>query len=293
MFSYRHGFHAGNHADVLKHICQMLIIDKLKRKDKGFTYIDTHSGAGMYDLASEQARKTNEFKQGITRLVDYAGAEPTLLAYQELTASYIKHQQYPGSPEIARVLMREQDSLHLMEWNNQEVVNLKRQIRGHNVAVHHRDGYEGLIALTPPELKRGLVLTDPSYETPDDYQQVVDSISKAYKRWPTGIFAIWYPLLSKRDDEQSDGFERATSKHQKSQQMLEALSQVGFKNLLQVELAVQDPSTYAGMYGSGMAIINAPWQLDEQISDCLAELTPLLAQNKSASYLVNWLVAEA
>ena len=122
MFSYRHGFHAGNHADVLKHICQMLIIDKLKRKDKGFTYIDTHSGAGMYDLASEQARKTNEFKQGITRLADYAGAEPTLLAYQELTASYIKHQQYPGSPEIARVLMREQDQLHLMEWNNQEVM---------------------------------------------------------------------------------------------------------------------------------------------------------------------------
>jgi len=293
LFSYRHGYHAGNHADVLKHICQMLIIDKLKQKDKGFTYIDTHSGAGLYDLTSEQSLKTNEFKQGISKLADYAGVQETILAYQELTSQYVKCHQYPGSPEIARMLMREQDKLHLMEWNNQEVINLKRQIKGPNVSVHHRDGYEGLIAMTPPELKRGLVLTDPSYETPEDYQLVVDSISKAYKRWPTATYAIWYPLLSKRDASQSDGFERATTKHKKSQKMLEALSQQDFKNVLQVELAVQDPDTFAGMYGSGMAIINAPWQLDVQINDCLAEATPVMAQSKQASFQVNWLVEEA
>lgn len=293
MFSYRHGYHAGNHADVLKHICQMLIIDKLKQKDKGFTYIDTHSGAGLYDLSSEQSLKTKEFQQGIARLADYSGAEPTVLAYQELTSSYLKLQQYPGSPEIARVLMRDQDQLHLMEWNNQEVINLKRQITGSHVSVHHRDGYEGLIALVPPALKRGLVLTDPSYETPEDYQLVVDAISKAYKRWPTGIYAIWYPLLSKRDEDQADCFERATTKHKKSQKMLQALTQQGYKNVLQVELAVQNPDTFAGMYGSGMAIINAPWQLDVQIRDCLGELTPVMAQHKHASFVVNWLVEEA
>ena len=293
MFSYRHGYHAGNHADVLKHICQMLIIDKLKCKDKGFTYIDTHSGAGLYDLSSEQAQKTYEFKQGITRLADYAGAEPALLAYQELTSSYLKNHQYPGSPEISRLLMRDQDKLHLMEWNNQEVINLKRQIRGHNVAVHHRDGYEGLIAMTPPDLKRGLVLVDPSYETPDDYHHVVDALTKAYKRWSSGIYAIWYPLLAKRENESNDSFERAASKHHKSQNMLEALSNAGFKNLLQEALAVQDPETFAGMYGSGMAIINAPWQLDDQLRACLSELTPLMAQNKKATNLVKWLVEEA
>lgn len=297
MFSYRHSFHAGNHADVLKHICQMLIIEKLKIKDKGFVYIDTHSGAGIYGLDSAEAQKTQEYQQGIARVVNYRGDDPTILAYQALTAIYLKQEQYPGSPEIARLLMRPQDSLHLIEWHNQEVLNLKRNMRGSNIAVHHRDGNEGLIAITPPKLARGMVLMDPAYESPSDYQQVLSTLSRAYNRWPTGTYAIWYPLLRKRETnpanaEQQTGFTSASTKQGKSQQMLEQLIGLGCKSLLCVELNVRDETRDVGMYGSGMAIINPPWQLDQQLEACLPALVALLGQDPAAKYSVDWLIAD-
>lgn len=282
MFSYRHSFHAGNHGDVLKHICQMLIIEKLKIKDKGFVYIDTHSGAGLYELDAAEAQKTGEYQFGIEQIADYQGSEPSILAYQALTAEYREHNQYPGSPEIARKLMRPQDKLQLMEWHNQEILNLKRNIRGPNVAIHHRDGFEGLVAITPPSPARGLVLIDPSYELAEDYQQVIDGVCKAHQRWAGGIYVIWYPLLSKR----------AQNKHQQSEMMLNTLSQQGFKNLLVAELLVEDIHKDTGMYGSGMAIINAPWQLDTQLESALKELTPVLAQSELASYRLEWLIQD-
>lgn len=302
LFSYRHSFHAGNHADVLKHICQMLIIEKLKSKDKGFVYIDTHSGAGVYDLDAVEAQKTLEYQQGIARLAHYTGDNEAILAYQTLTAKYLKHDQYPGSPEIAHALLRPQDNLQLMEWHNQEVVNLRHNLRGKHIAIHHRDGNEGLVAITPPKPARGMVLIDPSYETPEDYHQVVATLSKAYKKWPTGIYAIWYPLLLKRSNgdrnagdrnaQQQESFAGATSKQGKSQQMLEQLKLQGFKNMLSVELNVQDESRDEGMYGSGMVIINPPWQLDEQLRACLQDLVPLLGQSPQAKSTVNWLIAD-
>jgi 23S rRNA (adenine2030-N6)-methyltransferase len=269
----------------------MLIINKLKAKDKGFVYMDTHSGAGIYGLDSEQAQKTNEYQQGIMRLAGYQGDNQTVLDYQALTAGFIEKQLYPGSPEIAHQLMREQDKLALMEWHNEEIHNLKRNMlkdsaRGINIAVHHRDGYEGLIAMTPPSPARGMVLIDPSYEVASEYQQVMDTLLKAHKRWSSGIYAIWYPLLAEREDAQ-----HASSKAGLSEEMLDSLAQQNFKNLLKVELRVQS-AEQGGMYGTGMAIINAPWQLDEQIDACLAELTPLLAQSKQASYSVSWLIKD-
>lgn len=291
MLSYRHSFHAGNHGDVLKHICQLLLINKLKDKDKSFVYMDTHSGAGLYNLDSEQANKTNEYQQGIALLADYQGDEPTILAYQALCADYLKQDIYPGSPEIARKLMRDQDKLALMELHNEEIHNLKNNMlkgnkRNSNVAVHHRDGYEGLIAMTPPNPARGMVLIDPSYEVAGEYQQVVDTVIKAYKRWASGIYAIWYPLLAKREDGQHGG-----TKAGLSEIMLDTLAKQGFKNLLQIELCVEGKQQ-GGMYGTGMAIINAPWQLDEQIAQCLAELTPLLAKSEQANYSLRWLIKD-
>ncbi|MEO9945352.1 MAG: 23S rRNA (adenine(2030)-N(6))-methyltransferase RlmJ [Paraglaciecola sp.] len=291
MFSYRHSFHAGNHGDVLKHICQISLLNKLKRKDKGFVYFDTHSGAGVYNLNSEQALKTQEFKQGIDCLVGQNFEEPVINQYLELVSAYKTFKQYPGSPEIAKSCMRPQDKLTLMEWNTQEIKNLKHNLNGKNISVHHRDGFEGLIAMTPPEIKRGLVLIDPPYELASEYEQVLDTISKVYKRWSTGIFAIWYPLISERNGNENN-ISNTNSKLGKSQVLLDSLRQQPFKNLLNVELCVTSADEYSGMYGSGVAIINAPWQLNESISNCLQEITPLLAQDSSASFNVEWLIQD-
>jgi 23S rRNA (adenine2030-N6)-methyltransferase len=282
LFSYRHSFHAGNHGDVLKHICQMLIIEKLKNKDKGFVYIDTHSGAGLYQLDTAEAQLTAEYQQGISKVQAYDGDDPGIRAYQTLCAGYLETQQYPGSPEIARELLREQDQLQLMEWHNTEIINLKSNMRGANVATHHRDGFEGLIAITPPSLARGMVLIDPSYELVQDYQQVVDAVIRAHQRWAGGIYMIWYPLLTKR----------AQAKYGQSEFMLEKLSKAPFKNLLVAELLVEDPDKDTGMYGSGLAIVNAPWQLDTQLENTLAELSILLAQSPKAGYRLQWLIQE-
>lgn len=291
MFSYRHSFHAGNHADVVKHLCQMVLINKLKNKDKGFVYIDTHSGAGLYDLASDNAQKTNEFKQGIVRLDGYAGNNPTITQYQALIGQYLRHHSYPGSPEIARNLMREQDKLILMEWHNQEIDNLRHNLKSTNVAIHHRDGFEGLLGMTPPVLPRGMVLIDPSYEVAEEYQQVFETVSKSYKKWNTGIYAIWYPLIVQRNNPE-DAHNFADSKMGKSEALIQALQAQPFKNLLCIELCVTEKAQGAGMYGSGIAIINAPWQCDVEIESALKELMPLLAQSASATYKVEWLIKE-
>lgn len=291
MLSYRHSFHAGNHGDVLKHLCQMLIIEKLKSKDKGFCYFDTHSGAGVYQLNSQESLKTNEFKQGIERLTGQSIQNQAVNQYLSLVSAYQEFNQYPGSPEIAKSMLRSQDKMILMEWHNQEIQNLKSNMGGKNIAIHHRDGYEGLLALTPPDMQRGLVLIDPSYEVASEYQQVVDTVVAAYKKWNSAIYAIWYPLLSDRNDSNAT-FDSSVSKKGKSETMLESLSQHSFKNMLRIELCVTGAGEAGGMYGSGLAIINAPWQLDKQIEESLQELTPLMAQSDNASYSVDWLIKE-
>lgn len=278
MFSYRHAFHAGNHADVLKHICQRLILEKLKAKDKPYIVIDTHSGAGCYDLDSEQALKTAEFSTGIDKLIEAQPDNADINSYLQWVQGYRQNQQYPGSPKLSADLSREQDKLCLMEWHNQEIHNLKRNMgRDSRIAIHHRDGYEGLLAMVPPKPARGLVLIDPSYEVPEDYQNVVSVVDKAYSKWTTGIFAIWYPILAKKRD--------------KSQKMLGQLAQKNFKSLLTVELDVKGQAEELGMHGSGMAIINAPWQFAEQAEAVLTQLVPALAEDTQADGRLQWLIA--
>jgi 23S rRNA (adenine2030-N6)-methyltransferase len=291
LLSYRHSFHAGNHGDVLKHICQMLLINKLKSKDKGFCYFDTHSGAGVYQLNSAEALKTNEFKHGIGRLTGQSIQNEAVNNYLSLVSAYKKFNQYPGSPEIAKSMLRSQDKMILMEWHNQEIQNLRSNMGGKNIAIHHRDGYEGLLALTPPDMQRGMVLIDPSYEVANEYQQVVDTVTTAYKKWNSAVYAIWYPLISDRKASNTS-FDSSDSKKGKSEAMLESLTQHSFKNILKIELCVTGGEDAGGMYGSGMLIINAPWQFDKQIKQSLQELTPLMAQSDNASYSVDWLIEE-
>lgn len=282
MLSYRHSFHAGNHGDVLKHITQLLILEKLSLKSKPFVYFDTHSAGGCYDLASEQATKTNEALSGIGRLREAQTDQPTIRRYMQVLSPFLEHNQYPGSPMIAKTCLRDSDKLVLLELHNDEIHNLRRHCRGDNVSIHHRDGYEGLVALTPPNPARGMVLIDPPYEVADEYDTLVQTLETVIKRWQTGIYAIWYPLLSSR----------AGAKHGKSEAMLEKLCGMPVKNLLKVEMRVTSADADAGMFGSGMAIINAPWQLDSQLAELMPELTSLLSDDDGAGYDVEWLIEE-
>lgn len=278
MLSYRHAFHAGNHADVLKHAVETLIIEQLKSKEKPFCYLDTHAGGGCYDLSGEWPQKKAEYLDGIARLWPERQHWPELAAYWDVIATLNESELrfYPGSPEIARHLLREQDKLMLMELHNQEIEILRRHIGSDSRnAIHHRDGFEGLLALLPPTPRRGLVLMDPPYELKEDYQRVLQTLKKAMQKWATGIYALWYPILGKDAD--------------RSRSMLELFKYAGFPSALVAELEVAAQPDEWGMNGSGMLILNAPWQLDGQLTTLLPRLCTQLAQSNEARWRLEWL----
>jgi len=281
LLSYRHGYHAGNHADVFKHAVLCLLLKKLTAKTTPCIYLDTHAGAGSYNLNQQWAQRNAEFLQGIERLLELE-QPPALTADLLHLVRKARRQSpmaYPGSPTIARELLRPQDKLVLMELHNNEISELKRNCRGDKrISFHHRDGFEGLVGVMPPAIARGLVLIDPSYEVKADYESTATSVIKAAARWSTGIFAVWYPLLG-RD-------------RNRSQPLLQHLKS-GAQNLLVSELWVKAPSEDFGMHGSGMAIINPPWQLDLQLQELLPQLSAVLAQDDQAGWRVDWLKAKA
>lgn len=275
MLSYLHSFHAGNHADVLKHSVQTLLLGKLKEKDKPFVYIDTHAGAGVYDLDGEEARKNSEFKGGIGRLLQARQRFPELAEYFRLVEAHGRH--YPGSPRIAADLLREDDRLILLELHNREVRELRKNLGADpRVAIHQRDAYEGLAALVPPKPARGLVLMDPSYEVAEDYEKAMAALIAAGQRWVTGIYLLWYPILARQRDQ--GRFMRAQLKGS------------GFSNLLLAELRVREQPEEFGMCGSILAIANAPWRFDEQLRGLLPKLKSVLAEDPGAGWKVEWLI---
>lgn len=285
MLSYRHAFHAGNHADVLKHATLSLVLASFKQKDKPFVYLDTHAGGGVYDLESDWARKTRESNSGIQRLWHEPAKWPELSAYfqilQQLNTQQAGQQFYPGSPEVARQLLRPQDRLILMELHPQEIEVLRGNLaKDSRVHIHHRDGLEGLSALTPPTPRRGLALIDPAYERQEDYQQVVQAVKKAYTRWPTGSYLLWYPLLAKARD--------------RSLRLLHDLKEKSsFSSLLVAELGVEAQHPDLGMHGSGLAMINPPWQLAQQLETLLPRLTQTLQLDNKGQWRVEWLIKAA
>lgn len=281
MLSYRHLFHAGNHADVVKHITLCAIIDYLKLKDKPISYIDTHSGAGMYSLQSEWSNKTGEYKNGIQKIYFDKEIEELIPSYfnviRELNDNTLDLNAYPGSPYIAASLLGEKDDISLIELHPNEYKELKYNMYYFkNVHVHHREAKEGLNALLPPKNKRALILIDPSYEMPEDYHETLELIKNYKAKFPQGICAIWYPVLGKAIDQ--------------SHEFVRNIGKLNIPGTLQIELNVAEKDDERGMNGSGMIICNAPYKLDETMKKILPLITQKLAINDTASFKLNYLV---
>jgi 23S rRNA (adenine2030-N6)-methyltransferase len=280
MLSYRHSYHAGNYADVLKHSVLIHILEYLKKKDKPYCYVDTHAGAGMYSLRSEQAVKTNEYQQGIGALWQQDDLPPTIAEYRELIQSFNEAGQlafYPGSPLIAMELMRKQDRLFLYELHNTEINVLQEAIkRDQRVTVLHKDGFKDCLRLMPPQQRRGLVLIDPSYEIKTDYQQVVDMLIQLYKRFATGTYALWYPVVER----------------QRINELEENIAASQLSNVQLFELAQTADSDQYGMNASGMIIVNPPWTLTAEMEQVLPYLAKHLGIGGQGSYRIKQLKAE-
>lgn len=261
MLSYQHGYHAGGFADVHKHAALCLLLDHLLKKPAPFCVVDTHAGRGLYDLRDEQANKTGEWRSGIGIL---AGAEPAsegLRRYLSLVRDINGGGaivRYPGSPMIAAKAMRADDRLVVVEGHPAEIEALRVVFRRDaRVHVHKRDSLEALPALVPPAEKRGLVLVDPSYEVKSEYETVPRSVSAALKRWPGGIYAVWYPILP-------------DARHES---LLDGLVAAG-REILIAEMT--GPARDQGLIGTGLAVFNPPWRFGEGIAEAGDEAAKLL-----------------
>lgn len=280
MLSYRHSFHAGNYADVLKHLVQVLIIEALQQKEKGFLYLDTHSGAGHYSLSSQESEKTGEFIQGIARLWDRQDLPPSLQKYldQVKKVNFKPHlAYYPGSPLIAANMLRAQDRAIFTELHPTDYPLLRKNfVQIKNIQVKRENGFQQLKSALPPKERRGFILIDPSYELKEDYDLVVKAITEGYKRFATGTYAIWYPVVWR----------------QQVKRMFNALQATGIRKILLIELGVRPDSEQRGMTASGMIVINPPWTLEQEMRAVLPYLTQLLAPEDTGHWRVEWLVAE-
>ncbi|MCG7584199.1 23S rRNA (adenine(2030)-N(6))-methyltransferase RlmJ [Photobacterium sp. OFAV2-7] len=279
MLSYRHSFHAGNHADVVKHIVQSLILDALKQKDKPFVYHDTHSGVGRYDLQDERSEKTGEFRQGIARLWSRDDIPAEIQSY--LDAIKVLNDSddlryYPGSPRVARAQLRQQDRMVLTELHPTDFPLLLQEFRSdRQVKIYKEDGFQRLKASLPPKERRGVVLIDPPYELKHEYMDVVNAIAESYKRWATGTYAIWYPVVYRENIDK----------------MLQGLEKLGIRKILQIELGVEPDTTERGMTASGMIVINPPWKLESQMQAILPWLQQAIAPSRG-HHTVQWVVPE-
>lgn len=278
MLSYRHSFHAGNFADVVKHIVLVEILAHLTHKETPFDYIDTHSGAGLYQLDSADAQKLREHSNGISKLnvsdypelVRYFGAIQSVNPTDALTI-------YPGSPAIAQYFLRPQDRAWLFELHPKDHELLKSNMVGHKkTKVHLKDGFAGINALLPPASRRGLVFIDPSYEVKTDYDLVVKRTVQAYKKFSTGIYAIWYPVVDRRRIE-----------------VLESnIISSGIKNIQRFELGIGADTTESGMTSSGMLVINPPWTLFDKMSSLLPRLAGSVGQADKPVFKCDIIAAE-
>lgn len=282
--NYRHAFHAGNFADVFKHAILIGLIDALKAKPTPFCYIDTHAGAGRYDLRDEEARKTGEFVDGVQRLLVAANLPDSLRPYFDLlraanAADANGHLNvYPGSPLIASLSLRDSDRIALCEVQEAETAALKKLFADDKrVGVHQRDGYSALAGLVPPKERRGVVLIDPPFEAQEaEFRTIQSALADAYAHWPTGIYAIWYPIKLHR---QVLRFQRWFAKQ-------------GIKKTLVAELMIDADDSPLRLNGCGMVIVNAPWQFDAWLSRLLPDLERLLARSPRASHRLEWLTRE-
>tara|TARA_Y100000782_G_scaffold71835_2_gene77705 strand:- start:54850 stop:55686 length:837 start_codon:yes stop_codon:yes gene_type:complete len=278
LLSYRHSFHAGNFADILKHIVAVEILEHLTKKDKPFEYIDTHSGTGLYNFKSAQARKLEEHAGGIGKLQQKE--YPELTRYFDVVNSYNDKGQgnfYPGSPLFAKYFLRPQDRAWLFELHPEDFKTLcMNTSRQRKIKVACSDGLKGLDGLMPPASRRALVLIDPSYEIKTEYNQVFSAIEKAHKKFATGTYALWYPVV-----------DRPTINKLKNK-----FIRSGIKNIQCFELGVRPDSDEHGMTSSGMIVVNPPWGLFDKMSKLLPKLAKTLGESDELIYKCDQLVDE-
>jgi 23S rRNA (adenine2030-N6)-methyltransferase len=271
MLAYRHSFHAGNHADVLKHLVQVAVLRYFNEKDKPYWVIDTHAGAGIYSLKSGHAQVKSEYLNGIAKLLQAPGLPAVLTDYIEQIRQHNPQElaTYPGSPAISTGLLRPDDRLRLFELHPTDAVLLQElYARSKTTTVTHGDGFAGLKSLLPPATRRAVVLIDPPYELKEDYLLVFDAVRDALTRFAQGTYVIWYPMLQRME----------------WRRMLERLRKLDVK-WLNVSLTVAEPDEQGfGMTGSGLFVINPPWVLEGQLTQALPHLLKGLGQAPSARF---------
>ena len=284
MFSYRHAFHAGSHADILKHLTLIHLVEYLQEKPGALTIIDTHAGAGIYSLKDGFAAVSKEAEGGIFKLLKFIEAgHPTsesVNKYLELIqAENVKGEltTYPGSPFILARLLRPQDRLKLFELHPKEIDILRHNIRelkqAKQIDVYAEDSFARLKGLLPPPSRRGLVLIDPSYEDKQDYRYLEVALEEALQRFATGCYAIWYPILSRRESAGlPDRLKKIAASHKRS--------------WLHTELRVENAPGERRLQASGMFIINPPWTLEKYLADALPNLTKVLGIDGGAQFLL-------
>lgn len=281
MLSYRHAFHAGNHADVLKHLVLLEVLHYTMQKEKPFWYIDTHAGAGMYALDKGYAVQNAEFKEGVFKLWETKGLPDLVQAYVDIIRQLNpdgKLRWYPGSPQFAQAIMRPNDRLRLFELHPNDFKLLNQSFKHLGLKPDHRrvitemqDGFTGIKALLPPPPRRAVVLIDPPYEDKQDYQRVVEMIKDSLSRFATGTYLVWHPVLQRAEPAQ----------------MISKLMRLNLKNWVHIVLKVQTPSPDGfGMFGSGLFIINPPWNLPERLQEVMPCLRDTLALDAGAEFSV-------
>lgn len=281
--NYRHAFHAGNFADVVKHAILTRILAYLMRKEAPFRVIDTHAGVGLYDLFGDQAERTGEWVDGIGRLIGTGLPEPAAA----LLAPYVEAvkarnpdgvlRYYPGSPFITRHLLRVQDRLMALELHPDDAAALKENFAGDiQTRVTHLDGWAALGTHLPPREKRGLVLVDPPFEERGEFGRMVRALVKAHQRWPGGIYAFWYPI---KEPAEVETFVRD-------------LQATGIGKILRLEVTIRAPSAPPRLHGTGMVVVNPPFVLEEEMEIILPALAGLLADEGRGRWTIDWVAGE-
>lgn len=280
--NYRHAFHAGNFADVVKHLILVRILDYLKRKDAAFRVLDTHAGVGLYDLLGDEAGRTGEWAEGIGRVMDHLAGPAAELAAPYFEAVRAQNPEgglrfYPGSPLITRHLLREQDRLFALELHPADAEALRDNFAGDiQTRVTHLDGWAAMGTHLPPKEKRGLVLVDPPFEEKGEFDRMVAALVKAHQRWPGGIYAFWYPI---KEPAEAEAFAKT-------------LKATGIPKILRIELTIRAPSTPPRLHGTGMIVVNPPYALEGEMRVLLPELAKLLADEGRGKWRMDWVAGE-
>ncbi|MCB1554958.1 MAG: 23S rRNA (adenine(2030)-N(6))-methyltransferase RlmJ [Xanthomonadales bacterium] len=275
--NYRHAFHAGNHADVFKHIVWLSLLDALQRKPGGMFVLDTHAGAGCYRLDGEEAGKTGEWHSGIGLLQLRTPTHPALRRHVDLVAADLASHTYPGSPLLTARCLREQDRLAACDIQDDEVGTLRQVLRPFRATVHARSGYEAIKALLPPSERRGAVLIDPPFEAQRaEFDAAFAAIQTGLSRWPQASWALWYPI------KQSASL----------RPVWRAATTLPARTMLRIELLVRPDDSPLRLNGSGMLVLNPPWQWAESIAEGMPELVHALDQGQG-TWRLEWMKREA